>query len=191
MAIYYGQVLGNIMDIVLCATQRCGSTLIVEDMRNTEVLGQPKEWFLSWSRPMKETDWSKSFQNVCAKAKGANDVSAVKIMTDQLFSIEKRLATFVQCDGAGDFPHFYEAFRTAQWVFLTRSDIVEQAVSRIMSRQTGINHATGKVEDQHFAGNLAKGYDPNYNTNAVIDMVPYCIRFRRFHLLIWLGSVFS
>ena len=155
------------MDIVLCATQRCGSTLIVEDMRNTEVLGQPKEWFLSWLRPVKEADWSKSLQDVYAKATGKNDVSAIKIMTDQLFAVEKRLATFVQCDGVGDFPHFHETFKSAQWVFLTRSNVVGQAVSRVMARQTGINHATGKAEDQHFAGNLAKGYDPNYNAKAV------------------------
>jgi len=35
-----------------------------------------------------------------------------------------------------------------------------------MSRQTGINHATGKSDDDHFAGNLLKGYDKKYNERA-------------------------
>jgi LPS sulfotransferase NodH len=30
-------------EIILCATQRCGSTMVIEDMRNTGVLGMPEE----------------------------------------------------------------------------------------------------------------------------------------------------
>jgi LPS sulfotransferase NodH len=35
-----------------------------------------------------------------------------------------------------------------------------------MSQQTGINHATSSVEDEHFAGNLLKGYYEDYNANT-------------------------
>lgn len=44
------------MTILLCATQRCGSTMIVEDMRNSEVLGAPREHFLPWAAAKEDKD---------------------------------------------------------------------------------------------------------------------------------------
>ena len=63
----------------------------------------------------------------------------------------------------GIYPNFAEAFSDCAWIRLIRQDVVSQAISRVMSRQTGINHATEKKSDPHFAGNLQKGYDKNYN----------------------------
>lgn len=155
------------MDIVLCATQRCGSTLIVEDMRNTSVLGKPEEWFVPWDPEKEGVNWGEALASVERRATGENGKSAIKVMANQLFPVESCLTGVVSPRDSGEFPHFAAAFEGAQWVWLKRRDVVSQAISRIMAMQTGINHATGKAEDDHFAGNLAKGYDPNYNAGAV------------------------
>lgn len=152
------------MDIVLCATQRCGSTLILEDMRNSGVLGFPEEWFIPWTPDKENADWQEALASVTKRATDDTGVSAVKIMANQLFALEGCLSTFVAAEAEASFPHVAAAFKDASWVFLRRQDVVSQAISRVMAQQTGINHAVGKADDAHFAGNLALGYDTNYNT---------------------------
>jgi len=70
------------IDIILCATQRCGSTLIVEDMRNCKELGNPEEYFIPWNNPASHSSWKQSYLPICKKAKGVNGVSSVKIMAN-------------------------------------------------------------------------------------------------------------
>ena len=68
-------------ELVLCATQRCGSTMITEDMRNTGVLGNPQEWFLRWNLAgVQDTDWKVALEELFARATGVNGVMAVKVM---------------------------------------------------------------------------------------------------------------
>lgn len=151
------------IDIVLCATQRCGSTLIVEDMRNTGILGKPEEYFIPWTDHLSKPDWEQPFASVCQRARGDNGVSSIKIMANQLPSLDACLATFVRSERACDFPSVATIFKNSHWVWLKRDNIVAQAISRVIAKQTGINHATSKPDDPHFAGNLLKGYSSDYN----------------------------
>jgi LPS sulfotransferase NodH len=154
-------------DLILCATQRCGSTMIIEDMRNTGVLGEPEEWFVPWKAEKKDVDWRKALEQVRKRATGINGVMAIKVMANQLHDIDGCLSSVFKTPPRADFPRFHWAFRKAKWIRLTRRDVVEQAVSRAMSLQTGINHATASAEDPHFAGNLLKGYTSDYNAETV------------------------
>ena len=77
-------------------------------------------------------------------------------MANQVPQVDGCLASVVAPAGAGLYPHFAAAFPDAKWVWLRRDDVVSQAISRIMSQQTGINHATGTADQEHFAGNLAR-----------------------------------
>jgi len=158
--------LDHSIDIILCATQRCGSTLIAEDMRNCKELGSPEEYFIPWKNAATHSNWKQSYLSICKKAKGVNGVSALKIMANQLPIIEECLSTFVHPSSFGDFPCFASIFSTSKWVWLKRNDLVAQAVSRVIAKQTGINHATKSQDDEHFAGNLLKGYTDDYNTLA-------------------------
>ena len=125
--------------IILCATQRCGSTLVVEDMRNTGMLGQPKEWFLPWMPPNKpDRDWAKALKNVYARGGGANGVFAVKLMANQLFAVDSALASLTTARSDGEFAHVATEFEGAVWVWLRRRDVVAQAVSRLMARRAEI-----------------------------------------------------
>lgn len=155
-------------EIVLCATQRCGSTMIVEDMRNTGVLGKPEEYFIPWDPEKTDVDWKATLESVRQRGRSDNGVMSVKVMANQLAGIEACLREFVKPRPGPLFFRFHHVFRDAAWVFISRRDVVAQAVSRLMARQTGINHAT-QGED-HFAGNLLKGGDlAGYNAKAVYD----------------------
>lgn len=165
------------LQIVLCATQRCGSTMIIEDMRNTGSLGQPEEWFVPWDPGNTEVNWQQAFAGVLKRACGDNGVMAVKVMANQLHTINACLAGVFPAapnsnpdpDQDREFGHFARAFQDAKWVKITRRDTVAQAISRLMAKQTGINHATGHPEEAHFAGNLARGYDRDYNRKTVYN----------------------
>jgi len=156
--------------ILLCATQRCGSTMIVEDMRSTGVLGIPEEYFIPWDVSKERINWREQLENIISsKASTDNGVASIKIMANQLPEIEKCLASdssIKPADGGGLCPHFRSYFASAKYVFIRRDNVVRQAISRSMSRQTGINHATKNSSDDHFAGNLMKGYDNEYNSGA-------------------------
>ena len=156
-----------VTDVILCATQRCGSTMIVEDMRNTGVMGTPEEWFVPWTPEKTEINWQDALASVRKRATGENGVMAIKVMANQLHDVEQCLATFTNTQTEGTFPRFYDTFREAHWIKLNRHDVVAQAISRVMSRQTGINHAIASADDEHFAGNLQAGYDKTYNAKAI------------------------
>lgn len=143
--------------------------MIIEDMRNTGVLGTPEEWFVPWSPEKIDIDWKDALNGVEKRATGSNGVMAIKVMANQLVKVEKCLGTFMHgaVDEGGEFPNFARTFEDAIWVKLTRRDVIGQSISRVMSRQTGINHATAKADDDHFAGNLQAGYKTDYNEATV------------------------
>jgi LPS sulfotransferase NodH len=153
----------KLLDIILCATQRCGSTLIVEDMRNSGVLGKPEERFIPWDPAKADQNWHASFESLHHRSRGPNGIASVKVMASQLLKVEACLSTFIEPSYSGLFSHFAAAFRCGVWVWLRRDDVVSQAISRLMAQQTGINHATARSDDKHFAGNLLRGYDTSYN----------------------------
>lgn len=143
--------------------------MVIEDMRNTGVMGEPEEWFVPWAVTKPNINWKEAFEGVMRRSTGPDGRQAIKVMANQLAPVDACLSTFMTTSLNGLFPVFAETFQ--KWVFikLTRKDVVSQAISRVMSRQTGINHATGKAENTHFAGNLQRGYDPDYNNQTVYD----------------------
>lgn len=163
------------MDIIICATQRCGSTLFIEDMRNTSVLGKPEELFIGWDPEKHGVKWNNRLDDLTRTAETDNGVSAVKIMANQLDSVDKCLSSFTKTERVEPFASFAKAFKDSLFVWLKREDIVAQAISRVMSRQTGINHATKLNSDEHFAGNLLKGYNADYNANTKYNYAE-CLR---------------
>ncbi len=152
--------------IVLCATQRSGSTMICEDMRNAKVFGLPEEYFIPWVERNPDSDYYKELDILIEEKSSANGVFAVKVMGDQLSSIESCLTQDEEAvaDSQGRIcPHFFEQFADAEWVYIVRRDTLRQAISQVMAAQTGFNHATNHASDEHFAGKLLKGYSNEYN----------------------------
>lgn len=155
--------------IILCATQRCGSTMVVEDMRNTDILGLPEEYFIPWDSSRKDINWVEALERIKQRASTNNGFYSIKVMANHIPIIDACLIGSIY-DVSNDngllYPRFFNAFKGCKFVFLKRDNVVRQAVSREISRQTGINHATGNASDDHFAGNLMKGYDTKYNKDV-------------------------
>ncbi|MEO1043122.1 MAG: Stf0 family sulfotransferase [Pseudomonadota bacterium] len=171
--------------IVLCATQRCGSTMVIEDMRNTGKLGNPEEWFVPWDPEKTDIDWNAQLDGVFNRATGETGIVAIKVMANQLAKVDRCLSG--QPEPTESFEYFYRIFADAVWVKISRRDVIYQAISRLMARQTGINHATKEQNDEHFAGNLLKGYDPKYNdrTKYKYDAILYEINSITLENLAW------
>ncbi|MBW6416192.1 hypothetical protein J5Y17_00580 [Celeribacter sp. PS-C1] len=143
--------------------------MIVEDMRNTGVLGQPEEWFVPWSAKKPGINWRQALGGVVKRSTSDNGIAAIKVMANQLAPVEECLATFSDAPSDAPYSRFAQVTKTAQFVKLERSDLVYQAISRVIARQTGINHATGQKGDAHFAGNLMDGYQSDYNARTRYD----------------------
>lgn len=141
--------------------------MVIEDMRNTGVMGTPEEWFVPWDPSKDHVDWQDALSSVIKRATSENGTMAIKVMANQLHNVENCLSSFMSSDEVSTFPRVAKIFEGAIWIKLTRRDIVGQAISRVMSRQTGINHATAHAGDEHFAGNLQAGYQADYNQNTI------------------------
>ncbi|WP_370739228.1 Stf0 family sulfotransferase [Roseisalinus antarcticus] len=132
-------------------------------MRNTTVLGVPGEWFIPWNPEDKSVNWLRRVPRVESQGRSANGVTAVKIMANQAGNVDKCLSAHAE-GTQGLWPFFAATFKNAKWIFLRRNNVVEQAISRVMAKQTSVNHATSGTE--HFAGKTLKGYDKQYNSKV-------------------------
>ncbi|MGP5685814.1 Stf0 family sulfotransferase [Psychrobacter glacincola] len=154
---------------LILATQRSGSTMIIEDMRNTKIMGTPEEYFIPWSNK-KDVDWKLALESILRRASTPNDIVSIKIMANQIPEIEGCLASVYQgqvdIDDGLLFPYFCAIFKNSKPIVIRRTNTARQAISRHISRATGINHATANKEDEHFAGNLLKGFSDEYNSDV-------------------------
>lgn len=141
--------------------------MVVEDMRNTTVLGRAEEWFIPWQKDLSDQDLGQALHGIRQRATGENGVCAIKVMANQLHGIENNLKHVIKPPPGPQFFRFFKVFENAIWVWLRRDDIVAQAVSRVMAQQTGINHATHG--EKHFAGKLMTGYRDDYNAATRYD----------------------
>lgn len=154
--------------IILCGTQRCGSTMIVADFRATEVLGQPEEYFIPWTSQVIEKPID-NFESILRRASTKNGNASIKIMADQLEHIENNLAGSQNLTLEKDelnyiYPHVRKLFKDALFIKINRVDIVAQAVSRLMSLKTGKNHFVD-ASSTYMPGNNTLSND-EYNKNV-------------------------
>lgn len=152
--------------IILCATQRCGSTMVMEDMRNSEKMGLPEEYFIPWKKG-KTVDWAKNLDAIKKKGSSKNGVFAVKIMSNQIFHINACMGEFYdkrRCKS--DFLFHY--FSDAHWVFIRRRNIIRQSISRYMSRKSGVNHLKSAATG-YKPGNMQVGEAVVYKKDVGFD----------------------
>jgi trehalose 2-sulfotransferase len=161
-------------DIVICATQRSGSTLLCEDMRATRRLGQPNEFFVPCLSTVAVPDWPERLAADRQRFSTPNDVYGVKVMMNYLGAIDAALAeafgTPPVTDAAGPFPHFRAYFADACFIWLRRINLTEQAISREMARQTGVTHAVEDTGKPFFAGKSVVAFEGDYNRSAVVEV---------------------
>ena len=143
--------------------------MILEDMRNAHVFGVPEEYFIPWYKSEKIVHIERELNSIVRKSKGANGFSSVKIMADQLQCIERKLIESSAISETQFLPNVAQLFKDSKWIYVKRNDTLRQAISRHMSTETKVNHATQNKDDNHFAGNLLQGYSSSYNRDARYD----------------------
>jgi len=130
--------------IVVCATQRSGSTMVCEDITNSGILGKPEEWFLSWN-PEQKKDWQSELDAVKAKGSTENGIFSVKLMANQLRHVDACLSGIIEPGSDGPYPHLRGLFRDAVWVWVRRQDTVDQAISHYIAKKRGVYHTVEKT----------------------------------------------
>lgn len=155
--------------IILCATQRCGSTMIVDDFRGTGVLGKPEEYFIPWTAGNIENP-IKVFQDILKISKTDNNVSTIKVMADQLEYIERQLEGIIEINSDGNsmtYPRCRELFKDATFIRIDRIDSVSQATSRYIAKLTGKNHFVDS-SSEYIPGNTIHS-NKDYNSTITFD----------------------
>lgn len=153
--------------IILCATQRSGSTLVCEDFRNNG-LGLAEEYFLPFI-DKRDVDAEKMVENVRLKGTDDGGVFSVKIMSSYAGKIDRHLLRNEGGDAGPLWGALAEEYRDAAWVYLRRFSIVRQAISQIKSRKTGINHALSRSDAKISPGKSVLGYRGEDEPSVVIE----------------------
>jgi len=136
--------------------------MVVEDMRNSEVLGNPEEYFIKWQSLGETSDIQKEIEILHNQGK-KNDIFSVKLMASQVKKVNELLQNSTQ------FNDITELFQDAHWVYIVRNDSLKQAISRYIASITKVNHAVEHEGVKHFAGNIIKGNHENYNNDVPYD----------------------
>ena len=133
------------MNVVICATQRSGSTMVCDDFISTGILGNPKEYFdsiVADYRAKKILPSSDDLNIIKNASTSVNSVSAVKVMANQFSGIGNIYKDLGLVEGKGALG-FYEFYKDSIWIKLVRRDSVGQAISRYVAKETNIYHVSG------------------------------------------------
>lgn len=157
--------------VILCGTQRCGSTMIVSDFRATGVLGMPEEYFIPWTSQTIEHP-IENYKSILKRSSTPNGVSSIKVMANQLEHIEESLSKSPQLELSEEelsymFPHVRKIFASAKFIRVHRLGLIPQAVSRVMSRYTGKNHLISESSSYVPGNNTFTNH--NYNDGVHYD----------------------
>lgn len=151
-------------DILLCGTWRCGSTMVCEDLANSQALGIPNETLCRWDEKDTTQNWKDTLDEVREGASTSNGVFSTKLMAAHMVKINFCLSSFVDPSPAvGALPYLASAFRDPLWVWIERNDVIAQAISSFVAVKTGTYHLiTNK-----------RGYLPGKANKNRPDVIPY------------------
>lgn len=128
---------------LICATPRCGSSLLCDALDNTGVAGHPDEWF--WNEPDNAERWelenyvySDYLQAVLHHGSTPNGVFGAKVMWGYLADVISRMRQIPQCTALILPDLFDTVFPNLHYIWITRRDTVRQAVSHWKAIQTDV-----------------------------------------------------
>ncbi len=169
--------------IIIFSTQRSGSTMVTSDFTETQVLGNPSEYFTQKILPgskfnncsLTTEQIKEEIKNILEKAKTSNGVICIKVMSDYITEIGKslekigitpknNLVSNQNLTGQEKISYlqsiFVDFFNSLdidnQFIAFRvyRKDKIKQAVSRFVAATTGLYHVW---RDDH--GKLLNHYD--------------------------------
>lgn len=126
---------------LICATQRSGSTLLCEALRNTGLAGCPDEYFWrdnveKWRRAWKSRSYSAYLAHVIEHTITDNGVFGAKIMWSYLPDFARRLAQLPDCRNLNVIDSLTAVFPNLHFIAVTRRNKVRQAISLYRAVQT-------------------------------------------------------
>lgn len=129
--------------ILICTTQRSGSTMICDDMQRVG-LGRPDEHFYSWGQEG-ERDWAVAYDDLVRDAT-ANGIQASKIMANKARLVNGRFATFIEATQPGPYKFLRSVYADAVWIWLRRGDKIGQAISLFLAERSGVFHSISAAD---------------------------------------------
>lgn len=160
---------GPFKEIVIGATPRSGSTLLCNDLTSNG-LGRPAEHFLPLVKDFDRLRHQDVWQNVRRRGTSDGGIFAVKMMSNYAPLIDRHLGDrFGGTSSSRPMAHLAAHYSGAYWIYLSRLDTVSQAVSRLMSRLTGISHAIETKEAPFVPGRARLGTSEDYNTGIKLS----------------------
>lgn len=164
--------------IIICTTPRSGSTALSTSLKQTNLLGYPKEYFifLYWQKYEPERMKAAHLQrwrlplNMYLKQmfkEGTTDngVFSIKMMWEQFEEILINLHTFPQLKNIKEEKIPSMVFPEIFYVYWRRRDKIRQAVSYAKALQTGIFHSSQTLHYNYDD----KSYTTDTNSNTRYD----------------------
>lgn len=145
--------------LILCATPRSGSTLLLSLLDASGLAGRPEAWWraqnrdefaAAWSLPRDGAGrWSSAdyLRAAVVAGRSGNGVFGLRLMPPTRPELLAELAALFP-GAATDADLLGRAFGRCRFVHLRRLDTVAQAVSRLRAEQTGLWHRIGAWEER-------------------------------------------
>ncbi len=166
---------------IICATPRCGSTLLCDLLTDTGAAGCPDSYFrresFSWyvnhfNISVAEWDDEHEFDQsyltaVQQRGSAGTPVFGMRLMWESVGDLSKRLGSLYP-GLPSDSARFRSAFGPPFYVHLSREDKVAQAVSRLRAEQTGLWHVAADGTERE---RLKPGQAPVYDARGLSEQV--------------------
>jgi len=136
--------------LLLCATPRSGSTLVVELLAQTGVAGNPDEHLLLWladKGPAEPSYWLETLQRTVDRGLTPNGVFSCKVMANYFEEAMDRLRVIPGADGLDAWQIAMRAFVEPKIVRIRRRDRLRQAISTYLAETTGVYHMARREGD--------------------------------------------
>ena len=128
---------------IVCATPRCGSSLLDEALKNTGMAGNPDEYFLPqnrriWQRTWNTPTFSEYLAEVLNRGTSPNGVFGMKVMWGYFGRFARQIQHLPGNHNQTTHSALTSVFPELAYIWITRRDKVRQAVSHSKARQTNI-----------------------------------------------------
>jgi trehalose 2-sulfotransferase len=128
---------------IVCATPRCGSSLLDEALKNTGMAGNPEEYFLPqnryiWQRTWHTPTFSEYLAEVLHRGTSPNGVFGMKIMWGYFHQCSGQIQRLPGNRHQTTHTALASVFPELSYIWIKRRDKVRQAVSHSKARQTNI-----------------------------------------------------
>ncbi len=166
---------------IICATPRCGSTLLCDLLHDTGVAGNPHsffrrqdfvEWAAELNVPVAQWQDQQAFDLAYLEAAveygtGPTEMFGMRLMWESLADLSDRLADLFP-GLPSDNARFRSAFGHPVYLHLSREDKVAQAVSRWKAEQTGLWHVDADGTERE---RIKSGQAPRYDAHELSKLV--------------------